>query len=125
MEMFLLRGFEFAHEEVWDWEERFAQLRLSTSAANAKGKCRRWYIDETCVNVKAKWCYLYRAIDRNAIWRLDAEHWLCALVPSVLKHLGIPEFAAFGAGMREAWSNGQVEGPHRRCNIFCVNCLVA
>src|SRR3954449_12368847 len=74
MEMFLLRGFEFAHEEEWDWEERFAQLRLSTSAANGKGKCRRWYIDETCVNVKAKWCYRYRAIDRNAIWRLDAEY---------------------------------------------------
>ncbi len=24
-----------------------------------------WYVDETYVRVKGKWCYLYRAIDRN------------------------------------------------------------
>ena len=26
---------------------------------------RRWYVDETYVNVKGKWSYLYRAIDRE------------------------------------------------------------
>ena len=26
---------------------------------------RSWYVDETYVNVKGKWCYLYRAIDRD------------------------------------------------------------
>src|SRR5712692_2907098 len=28
-------------------------------------KARSWYVDETYVNVKGKWCYLYRAIDRD------------------------------------------------------------
>ena len=28
-------------------------------------EARSWYVDETYVNVKGKWCYLYRAIDRN------------------------------------------------------------
>jgi putative transposase len=26
---------------------------------------RSWYVDETYVSVKGKWCYLYRAIDRD------------------------------------------------------------
>jgi putative transposase len=26
---------------------------------------RRWYVDETYVKVKGKWCYLYRATDRE------------------------------------------------------------
>src|SRR5206468_9828857 len=31
-----------------------------------KGKVgRRWYVDETYLEVKGRWCYLYRAIDRD------------------------------------------------------------
>ena len=26
---------------------------------------RRWYVDETYLRVTGKWCYLYRAIDRD------------------------------------------------------------
>jgi transposase-like protein len=28
-------------------------------------EARSWYVDETYVNVKGTWCYLYRAIDRD------------------------------------------------------------
>ena len=35
-EMFLLRGFEFTHETVREWEERFAPLLASTCVANAR-----------------------------------------------------------------------------------------
>jgi transposase-like protein len=63
-EMFLLRGFEFTHEAVRDWEERFAPLLAEHVRRKRKGKAgRRWYVDETYVKVKGKWCYLYRAID--------------------------------------------------------------
>ncbi|MEJ7608570.1 MAG: IS6 family transposase, partial [Bryobacteraceae bacterium] len=65
-EMFLLRGFEFTHEAVRDWEERFAPLLAEHIRRKRKGKMgRRWYVDETYVRVKGKWCYLYRAIDRE------------------------------------------------------------
>ena len=65
-EMFLLRGFEFTHEAVRDWEERFAPLLAEHIRRKRKGKVgRRWYVDETYIKVKGKWCYLYRAIDRD------------------------------------------------------------
>jgi transposase-like protein len=69
-EMFLPSGFEFTHETVGDWEEtgRSVLLRswLKHIRRKRKGRVgRRWYVDETCLKVKGKWCYLYRAIDRD------------------------------------------------------------
>src|SRR6201986_1934340 len=63
-EMFLLRGFHFTHEAVRDWEARFAPLLAEHLRRRRKGKVgSRWFVDETYIKVKGKWCYLYRAID--------------------------------------------------------------
>ena len=65
-EMFLERGLEFTHEAVREWEARFAPLIADQLRAKRRGQAgRSWYVDETYVNVKGKWCYLYRAIDRD------------------------------------------------------------
>ncbi|WP_250126397.1 IS6 family transposase [Chroococcidiopsis sp. CCMEE 29] len=65
-EFFLLRGFEFTHETVRDWEARFAVIFANQLRAKRKGKVSdSWYVDETYIRVKGKWCYLYRAIDRD------------------------------------------------------------
>src|SRR5437763_10826625 len=54
-QMFLLRGFEFTHEAVRDWEERFAPLLAEHIRLKRKGKAgRRWYVDETYGTVKGK-----------------------------------------------------------------------
>jgi transposase-like protein len=65
-EMFLLRGWAFTHEAVREWEERFAPLLAEKLRRKRKFKVgRRWYVDETYIKVKGKWCYLYRATDRE------------------------------------------------------------
>lgn len=65
-EMFVERGFEFTHEAVREWEARFAPLIANHLLTRRRGQAgRSWYVDETYVNVKGKWCYLYRAIDRD------------------------------------------------------------
>ena len=46
--MFLLRGYEFTHETVRDWEERFAPLLAEHLRRKRQGKIgSRWYVDET------------------------------------------------------------------------------
>ncbi|MEP0914842.1 IS6 family transposase [Leptolyngbya sp. GB1-A1] len=63
-EFFLLRGFEFTHETVRDWEERFAPVFAKQLRAKRKGKVGKiWFADETYIRVKGQWCYLYGAID--------------------------------------------------------------
>ena len=51
---------------VREWEARFAPLMADQLRTMRRGQAgRSWYVDETYVNVKGKWCYLYRAIDRD------------------------------------------------------------
>jgi len=44
-EMFLVRGYEFTHEAVRNWEERFAPLLAERLRHKRNGKVgRRWYV---------------------------------------------------------------------------------
>jgi putative transposase len=65
-EMFLERGFVFSHEAVRDWEARFAPLLTNRLRAKRRGTAgTKWHADETYLRVNGRWCYLYRAIDRQ------------------------------------------------------------
>ncbi len=65
-EMFLARGFVFSHEAVRDWEARFAPLLADRLRARRRGQGGvKWHADETYLRVDGRWCYLYRAIDRD------------------------------------------------------------
>ena len=65
-EMLLQRGFEVTHETIRAWEFRFAPLVVRLLRAKRRGHAGvSWYIDETYVKVAGRWCYLYRAIDRE------------------------------------------------------------
>jgi len=58
--MFPVRGFEFTHETVRDWEARLAPLVTKQLRTRRKGKAgRSWHTDETYVKVNGKWHYLY------------------------------------------------------------------
>jgi transposase-like protein len=65
-ELLLQRGFEVTHETVRAWEFRFAPLLSEQLRARRRGQAGvSWYLDETYVKVAGRWCYLYRAIDRD------------------------------------------------------------
>ena len=65
-EMFLVRGIVFTHETVRDWEARFAPLLTARLQAKRRGQGgTKWHADETYLRVNGRWCYLYRAIDRE------------------------------------------------------------
>ena len=65
-EFFLLRGFEFTHETVRDWEVKFLPQFTQQIRTKRKGKISRvWLVDETYVKVAGQRCYRYRGIDEN------------------------------------------------------------
>ncbi len=65
-EMFLERGFVFTHEAVREWEARFAPLLTAQLRAKRRGTAgAKWHADETYIRVDGRWCYRYRAIDRD------------------------------------------------------------
>jgi putative transposase len=88
----LERGFEFTHEAVRDWEVRFAPMISEQLRSRRRGKAgKSWYCDETYIKVGGKWCYLYRAIDRDG-----------NLVDSLLsKHRGMEAAKRFFKGAKE------------------------
>jgi putative transposase len=68
-EMFLERGLVFSYEAVRVWEAKLTsalseELRQRRRGKGGAGR-RSWHVDETYVKVRGRWCYLYRAIDRN------------------------------------------------------------
>ncbi len=60
-EMFLARGFVFAHETVRDWAARFAPLLAARLRSKRRGRTgTSWHADETYGKVNGTWCYRYR-----------------------------------------------------------------
>jgi len=65
-ELLLQRGFEVSYETVRVWEFHFAPLVSQNLRARRRGRAgHSWYLDETYVKVSGRWCYLYRAIDKD------------------------------------------------------------
>jgi DDE domain len=66
--MFLLRGIQFTYEAVRDWGAKLTpplidDLRRRRGGGSRVRRSR--YVDKTYIEVNARWCYPYRAIDRT------------------------------------------------------------
>ena len=64
-----LRGNEVSHEAVRDWEAKLLPVMGNALRKRRHGMRRgsgaSWFVDETYLKVLGRWCYLYRAIDRD------------------------------------------------------------
>src|SRR3954467_410102 len=55
-EMFLIRGIEFTHEAVRDWEAKLTPALAEGLRRHRRGKVGRgWYVDETYIKVNGQW----------------------------------------------------------------------
>ena len=79
-EIMALRGIEVSHEAVRDWEAKLLPVMGDALRRRRHGSRRgsgvSWHVDETYLKVCGRWCYLYRAIDRdgNLIDAMLSEH---------------------------------------------------
>ncbi|WP_284947779.1 IS6 family transposase [Acidisoma cladoniae] len=79
-EIMASRGIEISHETVRDWEVKLLPIMGNALRKRRHGTRRAagvsWYVDETYLKVRGRWCYLYRAIDRdgNLIDAMLSEH---------------------------------------------------
>src|SRR5215207_4789130 len=56
----------FSYEAVREWEAKLTPALAEDLRRRRRGQVgRSWSVDETYLKVQGRWCYLYRAIDRN------------------------------------------------------------
>jgi hypothetical protein len=73
------RGLALAHTTIMRWVQRFVPEFEKRWNRVARKAGRSWRVDETCVKIRGKWTYLYRAVDAEAAAvRLTA----CCISPS-------------------------------------------
>ena len=61
-----LRGFDISHETIRQWILEIGTAAAIAMRAKRKGQCGvKWHMDSTYLWIEGRWCYLYRAIDKE------------------------------------------------------------
>ena len=66
VELMEMRGFHLSHQTVHNWSHTFGVelgLKLREKRYGQAGK--KWHTDATYIRVEGRWCYSYRAIDKE------------------------------------------------------------
>lgn len=64
-EIMKMRGVEVDHATIQRWVFKFSPVIERRLRKQKKQVGLRWRMDETYIKVKGKWCYLYRAVDKE------------------------------------------------------------
>jgi IS6 family transposase len=64
-ELLVERGLGADHTTIWRWVQRYGPELDQRLRRHLKSTNKSWRVDETYVQVKGRWCYLYRAIDSS------------------------------------------------------------
>ena len=66
VELMSMRGFNLCHQTVHNWVQTFGVDLGLKLRSRRKGKAGvKWHADATYIKVEGRWCYLYRAIDKE------------------------------------------------------------
>ena len=66
VELMSMRGFHLSHQTVHNWVQTFGvELGLKLRARRKGTSGSRRHVDPTYIKVEGRWCYLYRAIDKE------------------------------------------------------------
>ena len=66
VELMALRGFSLSHQTVHNWAQTFGVTLGRKCRSKRKGKAgKKWNVDATYLKIEGRWCYFYRAIDKN------------------------------------------------------------
>ncbi|PHQ82241.1 MAG: IS6 family transposase [Coxiella sp. (in: Bacteria)] len=66
VELMAMRGFHLSHQTVHNWPHRFGpELGLKLRKRRYKNVSDKWHVDATYLRIEGRWCYFYRAIDKE------------------------------------------------------------
>ena len=66
VEVMKMRGFHLSHQTVHNWSQTIGvELALKLRAKRVGKSRNKWHVDATYLKIEGRWCYLYRAIDKE------------------------------------------------------------
>jgi putative transposase len=64
-ELMIERGVNIDHSTVQRWVVKYTEMLENAFRKKKKSVGTSWRMDETYIKIKGKWCYLYRAVDKE------------------------------------------------------------
>jgi transposase-like protein len=66
VELMAMRGIHLSHQTVHNWTQTFGVELGLKLRERRKGKAgKKWHTDSTYIQAEGRWCYFYRAIDKE------------------------------------------------------------